>query len=310
MPLFPGKRVLMFKTEVTYGVDAVPTGAANAILAKNIKIQPYEGQDMDRDLDYPWFGQSGTIPLDAHVKITFETELQASGAAGTAPAWGPLAIACGMSQTIVAATSVTYSPVDAAQGSATIYLNVDGMLFAAPGARGTCKLSLNAQGIPVLMWEFQAIYQAPTAAAMGTPSYAAFPDVQGATRSNTPTFTVNGVALEMKAFTFDVGNELQNRFLINFHEVMITNRLESCEFTIQTMPLATFNPWALAEARAPVALALQHGTAAGRRVALNVPVLQIQRPADFGEDQGVGQQTLNAIPVRGSATPAFSIVCT
>lgn len=310
MPMFWRKKLLMFKTEVTYGTDPVPTGAANAIVVKNLKVMPYEGQDMDRALDNPWFGQSGTIPLDAHVKMTFETELQASGTAGTAPGWGPLALACGMSQTIVAVTSVTYAPVDAAQGSATIYLNIDGMLFAATGARGTCKLQVNAQGIPVLMWEFTALYQAPTAVAMATPTYTAFPDPLGATRVNTPTFTVNAVAVEMKGFTFDVGNKIENRFLINAHEVMITDRMESAEFTLQTMALATFNPWALADARTSVALAMLHGTTAGRRVALNIPAMQIQRPADFGEDQGVVQQTINAIPLRTSATAAWSIVCT
>lgn len=310
MAMFWRKKLLMAKTEVTYGVDSTPTGLANAILTKNLKIMPFEGQDMDRALDTPWFGNTGTIPLDAHVKITFETELQASGTAGTAPAWGPLALACGMAQTIVAVTSVTYSPVDAAQGSAVLYVNIDGMLFVAPGARGNCKLGLNAQGIPVLMWEFTAIYQAPTTTAMAVPTYTGFIDPLGATRVNTPTFTVNAVALEMKTFSFDVGNQLSNRFLINSHEVLITHRMETCEFSIQTPALATFNPWALAEARTPVVLAMVHGTAAGRRVALNVPALQIQRPANFDQDQGVVQQTINAIPLRATSTPAFTLVCT
>ncbi len=303
-------KLMLFKPEVTYGVDPAPTGAANAIVIKNAKIMPFEGQDMDRALENPWFGQSGTIPLDAHVKMTFETELVGSGTAGTPPGWGPLARACGMAQTIVAATSVTYSPVDTGQESATMYFNVDGMLFTVKGARGTCKVAVNAQGIPVMQWEFTGLYEAPTTAALAVPTYGGFPDPQGVTRVNTPTFTVNGVALPMKAFSFDVGNTIENRFLINLHEVTITDRMETCEFTIQTPALATFNPWALAEARTPVALALLHGTVAGRRVALNVPALQIQRPANFDQDQGVVQQTINAIPLRQSATPAFTIVCT
>lgn len=310
MPFFWRSKLLLLKSEGTYGVDPIPTGAANAILVKNPKIMPFEGQDMDRGLDTPWFGQTGTIPLDAFSKVTFETELQASGTPGTAPGWGPLALACGMAQTVVASTSVTYSPVDVGQGSATLYLNVNGLQFITTGARGTCKLTLDAQGIPVLAWEFTGLYQAPTAVAMPVPTYTAFLDPLGATRVNTPVFTIAGTALEMKSFSFDVGNAIENRFLINSQEVLISNRMESCEFTLQTQTLATFNPFALAEARTSVVLALQHGTVAGRRVALNVPALQIQRPANFGEDKGIVQQTINAIPLRLSATPAFSIVCT
>lgn|GEM_PF-905819 len=310
MPFFWRNKLLLLRTKATYGISPGPTGLANAILVKNIKIMPFEGQDMDHALDNPCFGQSGSIPLDAFQKISFETELQGSGTAGNAPGWRPLALACGMSQTVAAAVSVTYSPVDTGQGSATIHMNVNGVNFVISGARGTCKLQLDAQGIPVLAWEFTGLYQAPTAVAMPTPTYTAFPDPQGATRINTPTFTVNGVSLEMKSFAFDVGNQIENRFVINSHEVLIANRMESCEFTIQTPTLASFNPWALAELRTPVALALLHGRVAGWRVALTIPALQIQRPASFDQDQGVVVQTINAIPLRASATAALSIVCT
>ena len=59
-----------------------------------------------------YFGNSEQLPAGIHSELDFEVELAGSGAAGTAPAWGPLIRACGMSETITAATDVKYAPVE------------------------------------------------------------------------------------------------------------------------------------------------------------------------------------------------------
>jgi hypothetical protein len=65
------KKVLLAKIETTYGTDATPTGAANAMLASNISIQPMEGSDAERGHDQPFLGNDGTIPYDLHSRMTF-----------------------------------------------------------------------------------------------------------------------------------------------------------------------------------------------------------------------------------------------
>ena len=62
-------------------------------------------------------------------------ELAGSGTAGTAPRYGALLQACGLSETIVASTSVTYAPVSSAFSSATIYFNNDGIRHILTGCR-------------------------------------------------------------------------------------------------------------------------------------------------------------------------------
>ena len=83
---FSGRLVLVRRAiEPGYG-QAPVLSASDAILATNIRLTPMEGQDVSRDLELPFMGAEGTIPADIHVRMQFNVELVASGAAGQAPA--------------------------------------------------------------------------------------------------------------------------------------------------------------------------------------------------------------------------------
>ena len=79
---FDVDKILLVKLETTFGTDPTPVGG-NGFWAKDLKIMPMEGTDIDRGLDLPYFGSSGTIPVDLHSKITFDVELAPSGTSGT-----------------------------------------------------------------------------------------------------------------------------------------------------------------------------------------------------------------------------------
>ena len=103
MPKLTRLRTLLAKMQPTSGVDSVPTGAANAILCRNLDVSPIEGGTVARDLIRGFFGNSEQLTVAVFSKITFEVELAGSGTAGTAPAYGPLLRACAFSETILAA---------------------------------------------------------------------------------------------------------------------------------------------------------------------------------------------------------------
>ena len=67
-------KTLLVKPEDTYGVDSAPTGAANAILALNVRLSPMEGQDTERDLEKAHFGANPTIPTGLYQRLTFDVE--------------------------------------------------------------------------------------------------------------------------------------------------------------------------------------------------------------------------------------------
>ena len=174
-------KILLAKIETTYGTDAAPTAALNAILATNVVYTPMEGSDVSRDLEQPYLGAQGTIPAELQAKLAFDVELSPSGTAGTAPAWGPLLRACAMAQTISAAVSVTYNPITDSHESLTVYFWIDTTRYVMLGARGNAKLMISAQGIPYIKYEFTSLYVQPAETARVIPVLTAFQKPQLAT---------------------------------------------------------------------------------------------------------------------------------
>ena len=93
-------KILLAKIEVTYATDVVPTGAADAVLAKNIELRPMEGQDVSRELEQPYIGAQEELPVGLYSVLTYEVEAVGSGSTGVAPAWGPLMRSCGVAEVV------------------------------------------------------------------------------------------------------------------------------------------------------------------------------------------------------------------
>ena len=205
---------LLAKTEVTYGTDPVPTGAANAILTKGLTIQPYNGARVSRDLDRSTFGAQSEINTGAFVTVSFGVELAGSGTAGTAPAWGPLIQACGFTETD-GASDVVYAPTNTALKSVTIYFYVDGQQHKVIGARGNFSLTLARGQIPTIQFTFTGKYTRPTAVANPALTLTAFQSPVAVTEANTPTWTLFGHSGNAESFQFDMGNQVVYRNVIN-----------------------------------------------------------------------------------------------
>lgn len=294
------RKLVLAKIQPTAGTDSAPVPATDAMLVRDLEIMTFEGEDLSRGLDYPFMGASPTIPTKAHRKVKFKVELQASGTAGTAPAWGVLMRGCACAQTVNAGTSVVYNPISSAHEMLTLHFNLDGLRFTMIDARGNAKIMLDAQGIPYIEFEFTGLYVAPTDTAFVLPTLTTFQAPDVATTVNTPTFTLGAYSPVLRSFSLDLGNKVEPRFLIRSESIIISDREEACEFQIEAKLLATFNPWALAAARTPVALTMQHGSVAGRRCTLAAPNLQIQRPTGFKSEQGLAETVVRAVPLPGA----------
>lgn len=305
-------QALLAKIETVYGTDSVPTGAANAILASDVKIMPMEGQDVTRDFERPYLGAKPTIPAGLYAKLSFKVEVKGSGVAGTPPAIAVLLRACAMAETIVAVTSVTYNPVSTAHESATIYFNSDGTNYVLKGARGTFVYRMTAQGVVMLEFEFTGLFTQPAAVAMPTPTYGTqltqLPQV--ATSANTPTFTVGGVSLPLRSFVLDAGNEVTPRLLVRSESIIIPSRSEKIDAVVEGVALATYNPFSLAAAMTSQAISLIHGTGAGKICTLAVAAAQVQRPTGLDEQDGVVEWPLKFIPLPTTGNDQFTIAFT
>ena len=100
MPKLTRKRLLLAKIEATYGTDPTPTGAANAILVRNLEITPLQSDIVQRELIRPYLGNYEQLLAQTRVQVTFEVELAGSGTVGTEPKYGVVLEACGLSKVI------------------------------------------------------------------------------------------------------------------------------------------------------------------------------------------------------------------
>jgi hypothetical protein len=286
MSLKHHKRVLLAEIESTYGTDSSPLGSANAILCKNINITPLEAQLLDRNLVRPQLGGDQQLHAGEHVKITFDVELAGAGAAGTAPAYGPLLKACGMAETVNAGVSVEYSPSSSSTSSVTIYFNLDGQKHACTGARGTFKINLSRLQIPTISFEFMGIYVAPAGATLPTPTFTAFQQPLPVSNTNTPTFSLHGYAADALSLDIALGNTVVYEDLIGNASVEITDRESTGSTSIWAPALATKDFFAITKANTLGALQVIHGTTAGNKVQIDAPNVQLLTP-NYGESNGV-----------------------
>jgi hypothetical protein len=77
-------KTLMVKIETTYGVDAVPTGAANAVLCKtDVNVTPLESERVPREVIQAYMGHQQDLPVATRMKIEFDIERPAPAAPST-----------------------------------------------------------------------------------------------------------------------------------------------------------------------------------------------------------------------------------
>lgn len=269
---------VLAKIETTSGTDAVPTGAANAILpVGDVKITAIEADRVPRNVKRGYFGSSGSFVGSTWMKIEFATEKAGSGAAGTAPAWGPLLRACGWAEAITASTRVDYTPISTALETLSLYAYSDGLQFKCIGACGDLSGATVINGVPVYNWTFYAPYLAPTAVANPTPTLTAWKDPILANDANTSDLVIGGTysagaisggtSYVSGGIEWSLGNTVSKTELIGAKRSVITDR--NITGTIKTLDLTAaqeITMLALIPAATASSIGMLHGTTAGYKV--------------------------------------------
>jgi hypothetical protein len=312
MPKFFKRKTLLVKKEVTYGLDPVPTGAANAILAQNVKIMPMQGQNATRDIDVPYFQAPQNFPTGIYQEISFDLELIGAAAPGNAPAWSAIATACGLQEVISAGVSVTYNPVSANFSSATIYLYIDDVLFKVTGVRGDIKPKLGVHGLPMMECRMLGLFNLPIDTANATPTLTAFQQPQVANADNTPTCTFNGVAVKARSYDLSFGGKLVYRELMgsSSKEVLVTDREPAISMQIEATTMAVINPYSLSKNQTAFAINISHGVGAGKITTIAAPNCRLNRPDQNAEQDNIWEWPLSITPLPTAGNDEFSIVLT
>ena len=301
MPKLIRKTAVLAKIESTYGVDPTPTGAANAILLRNISVNPIAATVVSRDLIRSYLGNSDQQIADNHVEMSFEIEMAGSGALGTAPAYGVLLRACGLAETITASTKVEYTPISTGFESVTIYINVDGVQHKLTGARGSVSMEINVRQIPVFKFSFVGVYNTVADVTPPTPVYTAFQNPLAVSNTNTTAFTFFGETLNLEQFSLDANNTVEFRALVGAEYVQISDRQSNGQVLFELTSVADFDVFGLALGTTNGAISITHGTATGNKVKIDCAKVDIGQPT-YAESQGIQmvQCPFLAMPTSGN----------
>lgn len=312
MPLLSRKRLLLAKLETTVGQDPTPTVGSNAILVRNVEVTPLEVDTVNRELIRPFLGQADQLLAQQRVLINFEVELAGSGAAGTAPAYGPLLQACRCTETVVSSTSVTYAPnSDATPKSVTIYFNNDGVLHAATGCRGTFTLNAEVGAIPFISFEMTGKFNNPSDVSISAPTYANQAAPLVFKNGNTSNFQVFSYSGAVQSLSFELANEVIYRELVGgTKSIEVVNRAPSGECMIEAPTMAQKNFFTLATGSSTGNLTFQHGSSAGNIATFTAGQIDLGGPS-YSDQDGIQMLTLPYIATPTSAgNNEFSLVYT
>jgi len=310
--LFKNK-VLLAKTESTYGTDSTPA-ATDAVLTKNLKIVPYGGNVVSRDLDRSSAGAQTSINTGPMVSLTFDVEIAGSGTAGTAPAWAEILMACAFEETIVAVTSAAYTLVSPdLSDSLTIKYYIGGQEHKVLGARGSVSFSLARGAIPTMSFNFIGLYATPTAVSNPTPVTSDYISPVAVTNTNTPTFTVLGTAVKAESMSVDLANNVVHRDVIGDESVFITDRNANGSMIIEAPAIGTKDWFSDVESHAGIttgAVQLVHGTTAGNIATFDGPAVQLSLNGEIGESEGIVVYDMSTSWTPSSGNDEFSITLT
>lgn len=311
MPLLTRKRLILLESEGAYGTDPTPTGA-DAVLVRDLNITPLQSDTVSRDLVRPYLGASEQLLANTRVEVTFSVELAGSGTAGTAPRYGKALLACGLSETVVASTSVTYAPVSTSFGSCTIYYNIDGVLHKVTGARGTFAINGAVGEIPTIDFTFTGIYNAPTDTALPSVTYADQATPVVFKNGNTTGFELLFYSGCLQSVSFDIGNTLIYRDLVNCtKQVLLTDRAATGSVTIEAPTIAQKDYFTAALTDGTLGnLLFQHGQTAGNIVDFASTKVDIG-DISYSDQDGVHMLTIpyTCVPST-SGNDEFSLVYT
>lgn len=315
-PIKWNSKIILVKPEPlnAYGVDAVPTGAANAMLLTNVQFQPMEGQEVSRNLELPYQGAQENIPVGLYCVLTGDFELVGSGSPGVAPAWSPLMRACGVAEVITATTKVEYTPVTDNQESVSVRFLIGVNQYVMLGARGTGVLTVNAAGIPTIRVTITGLFTVPAVATRPTVDLTKWQKPQAASKATTPVYTIDGISFVGRDFSLNLGCDVQPRMLINQERIVIVDRAETISMTVEAVPMNVYNPVARAgsiTADAPrVPIEVTHGTIAGRIVNVKAGYAVQNRFAGSQENQKIEEWPLTFQPLPNAGNDQWKITLT
>lgn len=286
MPKLVRKKTILLKAESSYGTDPTPTGSANAVLVRDLTIEPVVSDEVSRDLIRGYLGNQEVLLANQRVNVNFDVEMTGSGTAGTAPKWSAAMLACGTAVTTTSSAN-TYAPVSSSFGSCSIYYNTDGVNHKITGARGTFSINCEVGQIPTISFSMTGIYNAPTDTALPSTTYSNQASPLIFKNGSTSAFSIFGFSGVLQSWTFEMNNTVGYRELVGgTKEVIITDRSPGGTAVVEAPALSAHNFFTDATGTATGTNTWLHGTTAGNRITVSCPQSDLSAPT-YSDSDGI-----------------------
>lgn len=291
-------KVILAKKEVTYGVDAAPTGAANAVLTRNYSSKPIDTDRLDRDLDLPGYGARASATSNERRTISYEVEIAGSGAVGTAPAWMELLEACGMLAPVVTAgvsAVQQFAGPGVAASSLTQHDYLSDQRRKTVGSCGTFTINVTAGAYGFFGFQFTGLVPA------ASPFDKSAPPTTVLTRWKQPvevnvdntTVSLDGYSPVMRSWTMETGVNVALRNLVGSRYVRRGNHALTSTLVIEAPDIATKDFITGLRTNGLFPFALTHGVGAGKSVNFASAKVQITDIAESEDDDGTVMWSLS-----------------
>lgn len=306
------RAVLLAKVETTYNTDAVPVAGTDAILVEDLgwafaNARMYERKPVRSSL-------AALAPRYAGALITIsgKCELKGSGAAGSAPEVAPLLRGAGMSEAVVASTSVTYKPSSTSTDwkSLSMYFYDDGLLVKVTGARVKVTFDFQVGQAPLMTFEATGHFVSITDAALPSATY----DSTVPPMLLSVPFDIGSYSAVISKLDFDLGNELSMPENIaaadGFGEVTLTGRRLTGSFNPLRVTVATKNFVDQWQTRVSAALTTGViGSTAGNRLRVDMPAVTYTE-AGRGNQNNVGTYEMKFHGAESAGDDEVSLIFT
>jgi len=198
---------------------------------------------------------------------------------------------------------VIYTPVSGGFESTTIYANVDSVVHKLLGARGTVSAKMAVGAIPIFTFAFTGLFVTAADGAMPAVTLSAFQQPLAMNSQNSTDLVVAGYAASVASdFSFDYANTVVFRSLVGGAEsVVLTDRKPAGSITQEATTVAAKDWWTQIKNVTLGVFSITHGTAAGNKVKIDAPSMQLTTPA-YADKDGITMLTtkLDMIPVNGN----------
>lgn len=309
--------IILAKIETTPGIDAVPTGAANALLVSDPTFD-FSYNNVDRNLVKGFMGADAQLVGTRFVDIGFSIEIAGSGTAGTAPAWGPLLKACALAEVVTAGSRVEYAPVSTGLQTLTIYYHKDGVLHKALGCMGNVQLSMGEGERPLFKLTYKGVDGGIVATANPTATLTNWKPPQVIQNASTPgiklgaTYSAGaltgGTVYNSRGLNLDIGNDVKAIAMLGMQSVDITNRNMSGSMQLQLAAADEVSLMTDINSNTLTGLSFEHGTTAGSKILIHSPSVQRINPKTQDYEGRIHiAMDLRLLPVSGN--DEIRIVC-